>query len=79
MGASVDGVREVAVGAGFARGEAAGQVATIAKLSRVILLAPLIFALGAYARARGQGAGGAAPVPLVWPLPDPQNILAPIL
>ncbi|MCA0922117.1 YeiH family protein [Pseudooceanicola nanhaiensis] len=61
-GASLHEVAQ-AVGAGFARGEAAGQVATIAKLSRVILLAPLIFALGAYARAKGQGGGGAAPVP----------------
>ncbi|WP_323718057.1 YeiH family protein [Paracoccus aminovorans] len=59
------GVHEVAqvVGAGFQHGAEAGQAATVAKLSRVILLAPLILTLGALTRRRGEGARGAAPAP----------------
>lgn len=65
-GASVHEVAQV-VGTGFARGEAAGQVATVAKLSRVLMLAPLILALGWAARTGAAGGGtargGRAPMP----------------
>ncbi len=64
VGASLHEVAQ-AVGAGFAHGEEAGEVATVAKLSRVLLLAPLILTLGAFARGRGGGTGGAA-VPVPW-------------
>lgn len=50
VGATIHEVAQV-VGAGFQHGaEAAGQAATVAKLSRVMLLAPLILVLGAMAR-----------------------------
>ncbi|WP_343039713.1 YeiH family protein [Paracoccus limosus] len=61
VGATVHEVAQV-VGAGFQHGAEAGQAAAVAKLSRVILLAPLILCLGALARRRG-GAGGRAPTP----------------
>lgn len=58
-----------AVGAGFAHGDVAGQTATVAKLSRVLLLAPLILSLGFFARGRvtaDAGSGGRASVPVPW-------------
>lgn len=61
-GSTIHEVAQV-VGAGFARGEIAGHTATVAKLGRVILLAPLILALarlGPDARTRS---GARAPVP----------------
>lgn len=67
-GASIHEVAQ-AVGAGFAHGDVAGEVGTVAKLGRVILLAPLLLTLGALAsRGRGpDGANGAAPhAPLPW-------------
>ncbi|WP_171060834.1 YeiH family protein [Poseidonocella sp. HB161398] len=63
-GATIHEVAQV-VGASFAQGEAAGQAGTIAKLSRVILLAPVILSLGMMARRRSDGAG-AAKVPVPW-------------
>ncbi|WP_236638439.1 YeiH family protein [Mangrovicoccus ximenensis] len=50
-GASIHEVAQV-VGTAFAGGEAAGQTGTIAKLSRVILLAPVVLSLGLMARRR---------------------------
>lgn len=44
-GASVHEVAQV-VAAGFARGEATGEFATVAKLARVLLLAPLVIGMG---------------------------------
>jgi len=62
VGATVHEVAQV-VGAGFQHGAEAGQAATVAKLSRVMLLAPLILTLGALARRRGGKAQGSAPTP----------------
>ncbi|PTW50176.1 YeiH family protein [Rhodovulum kholense] len=62
-GASIHEVAQV-VGASFALGDAAGQAGTVAKLSRVILLAPLILTLARVGRWRGHTpADGAAPMP----------------
>lgn len=55
-GASIHEVAQ-AVGAGFAQGEASGETATIAKLSRVLLLAPVILGLGFARRGGGEAAG----------------------
>lgn len=60
VGASVHEVAQVA-GAAFARGEIAGQAGTVAKLSRVVLLAPLILILGQCAAARARSGGDAGP------------------
>ena len=59
------GIHEVAqvIGAGFALGDTAGEFATIAKLSRVVLLAPLVLSLGFLARRRGGDVGAAPPKP----------------
>lgn len=62
VGASVHEVAQV-VGAAFQHGAEAGQSGTVAKLSRVILLAPLVLTLGAMARRRGEGGQAAAPMP----------------
>ncbi|MGQ3485892.1 YeiH family protein [Roseovarius pacificus] len=63
-GATIHEVAQV-VGAAFQGGTEAGQTGTVAKLSRVILLAPLILTLGTLAtRTRaGQDAGGSVPMP----------------
>lgn len=63
VGASVHEVAQV-VAAAFAEGEVAGQAGTVAKLARVMLLAPMVLALGALAARRAGGAGeGKAPLP----------------
>ena len=60
VGASVHEVAQV-VAAGFAGGQQAGQLGTIAKLTRVLLLAPMVLLLGAWtARSAGADRGGAA-------------------
>ncbi|SFI86809.1 YeiH family protein [Albimonas pacifica] len=61
VGASVHEVAQAA-GAGFALGDAAGQSATVAKLARVMLLAPLVLSLAALRRAEP----GAARPPAPW-------------
>ncbi|ALN71225.1 YeiH family protein [Aureimonas sp. AU20] len=62
VGASVHEVAQV-VGAAFQGGPEAGQFGTVAKLSRVLLLAPMILLIGAMAtRGRG-GVGARAPMP----------------
>ncbi|MBM4192140.1 MAG: putative sulfate exporter family transporter [Gammaproteobacteria bacterium] len=68
-GASVHEVAQV-IAAGFARGEAAGEFATVAKLARVLMLAPLVIGMGLWAQrqlARREGtdtaAQGRAPMP----------------
>ncbi len=65
-GATIHEVAQV-VAAAFQGGEVAGQFGTVAKLSRVMLLAPLILALGfmQMRRARGGSQGGAG-VPVPW-------------
>jgi uncharacterized integral membrane protein (TIGR00698 family) len=63
VGATIHEVAQV-VAAAFQGGDAAGQYGTIAKLSRVVLLAPLILALGLFAaRKRPDARGGGAPAP----------------
>ncbi len=72
-GASIHEVAQV-VAAAFQHGQAAGEFGTVAKLSRVMLLAPLVLALGWGARrlqrntstADADGAGTQAPVPVPW-------------
>lgn len=65
-GASVHEVAQV-VAAGFARGQDTGEAATVAKLARVLMLAPLVLLLGAWAARRAGADGrpqGKAPFPL---------------
>lgn len=66
-GASVHEVAQV-VAAAFQRGEEAGGFATIVKLSRVMLLAPLVLALGLFAAraAKAAGEAGHARPPIPW-------------
>ncbi|MBT9383043.1 putative sulfate exporter family transporter [Pseudooceanicola sp. CBS1P-1] len=59
-GASIHEVAQV-VGTAFSQGPEAGQTATVAKLARVMMLAPLILALGQMRR--GRGGAGRAPTP----------------
>ena len=57
------------VAAGFQQGEAAGQTATVTKLARVMLLAPVVLGLGWLAARRRTGPDGAARgggLPLPW-------------
>lgn len=63
-GASVHEVAQV-VAAGFARGQHTGEFATVAKLARVLMLAPLVLLLGLWTtrRAAGTSAQGRAPMP----------------
>lgn len=61
-GASIHEVAQ-AVGAGFSNGEVSGQAATVAKLGRVMLLAPLILSLGLLSRRSDGASGASAPVP----------------
>lgn len=55
-GATIHEVAQV-VAAAFQQGEAAGHYGTIAKLTRVMLLAPLVLALGYLAHERMSGSG----------------------
>ena len=64
VGASVHEVAQV-TGAAFQGGPEAGQLGTVAKLTRVALLAPLILVLGALA-ARGGSDTSKAAAPLPW-------------
>ena len=64
-GSSIHEIAQV-VGAAFQHGHEAGEFGTIAKLSRVMLLAPLVMTLGIVAARSGGGgakAEGKAPVP----------------
>lgn len=68
VGASVHEVAQVA-GAGFQHSAAAGEAAMVAKLSRVMLLAPVVFVLAALARRRtrrGAAGQGDCTVPVPW-------------
>lgn len=69
VGASVHEVAQVA-GAGFRHSAEAGEAAMVAKLSRVLLLAPMVLVLAAWCR-RGRtgdntGGGTAARLPVPW-------------
>lgn len=62
-GASIHEVAQV-IGASFQYGPQAGEAGTVAKLTRVALLAPMVFAMGFAARRSGGGETGArAPMP----------------
>lgn len=63
-GASIHEVAQV-VGAAFAHGTTSGEVGTVAKLTRVLMLAPVLLVLAGWIRARktDTGTGGGAPVP----------------
>lgn len=64
-GASVHEVAQV-VAAGFARGEASGEFATVTKLARVLMLAPLVLLMGLWAHrlsSRSDAGSGRAPMP----------------
>ncbi|MBB3971787.1 YeiH family protein [Hansschlegelia beijingensis] len=61
-GASIHEIAQV-VAAAFQNGQDSGEFGTIAKLSRVILLAPAVLALSFFAARRGEGGGGA---PMPW-------------
>lgn len=67
-GASIHEIAQV-VAAAYQAGDAAGEFGTIAKLSRVMLMAPLVLGLGAlaarHARRHGRAAAEAKP-PLPW-------------
>lgn len=65
VGASIHEIAQV-VAAAFAWGQATGEAGTVAKLARVVLLAPLVLTLTAIAL-RGRAAGDtAAKPPLPW-------------
>jgi len=63
-GAAIHEIAQV-VAAGFQGGTEAGEFATVAKLARVMLLAPLVIGLGAW-RARGRATAGTTPAPFPW-------------
>lgn len=65
-GSSIHEIAQV-VAAAFQDGETAGQIGTVAKLTRVMMLAPLVIGLGLVAarKARGQ-AGGRTAAPMPW-------------
>lgn len=67
-GASIHEVAQV-VAAAYARGQEAGEFGTLAKLTRVMLLAPLVMMLGVAAARRMRRSGELAPgasVPVPW-------------
>ena len=67
-GASIHEIAQV-VAATFQQGREAGEFGTIAKLSRVMMLAPMVIALGMFAARRMRrdgGQAGDAGVPLPW-------------
>ncbi|MER9654984.1 YeiH family protein [Mesorhizobium sp. M0152] len=63
-GASIHEVAQV-IGAGFQNGTQSGEIATIAKLTRVAMLAPMIVALGLMARRKRSDQTAARP-PMPW-------------
>ncbi|RWE33222.1 MAG: YeiH family putative sulfate export transporter [Mesorhizobium sp.] len=63
-GASIHEVAQV-IGAGFQNGTQSGEIATVAKLTRVAMLAPMVIALGLTAR-RKSGDPSAARPPMPW-------------
>ena len=69
-GASVHEVAQV-VAAGFARGDVSGELATVSKLARVLLLAPVVIGLGWSLRGRAlaadtDGASAKPSIPIPW-------------
>lgn len=64
-GASIHEVAQV-VAAGYQRGSDAGDFATIAKLTRVLMLAPVVLVLGRRAARGRSGQGGTQAAPMPW-------------
>jgi uncharacterized integral membrane protein (TIGR00698 family) len=64
-GASIHEIAQV-VAAAFQDGQSAGEFGTIAKLSRVMMLAPVVIALGWFASRRSNAAASDAKAPLPW-------------
>ncbi len=65
-GASIHEVAQV-IGAGFQNGTQAGEIATVAKLTRVAMLAPMVLALGLMARRTAAPINdSAAKAPMPW-------------
>lgn len=67
-GASIHEIAQV-VAASFQAGQQAGEFGTVSKLTRVMMLAPVVIALGVAARQRASSAGKArdgAPAPMPW-------------
>eukprot|EP01035_Chromulina_nebulosa_P041542 gene41542-56203_t len=64
-GASIHEVAQV-IGAGFQNGTQSGEIATVAKLTRVAMLAPMVIALGLMARRKTSGDQSAARPPMPW-------------
>src|ERR1700719_3862430 len=65
-GASIHEIAQV-VAASFQNGQRAGEIGTMVKLSRVMLLAPVVFALSLKSRISAVGASGkAATPPIPW-------------
>lgn len=64
-GASIHEVAQV-IGAGFQNGTQSGEIATVAKLTRVAMLAPMVIALGLMARRKSSGDQSAARPPMPW-------------
>ncbi len=62
FGAAIHDVAQ-AIGAGFGWSAAAGEVATVVKLARVALLAPLVGLAVVLVRRTGEGPGGRAEIP----------------
>lgn len=63
-GASIHEVAQV-IGAGFQNGTQSGEIATVAKLTRVAMLAPMVIALGLMARRGSRDQSGTRP-PMPW-------------
>jgi uncharacterized integral membrane protein (TIGR00698 family) len=64
-GASIHEIAQV-VAAAYQDGNAAGDFATIAKLSRVIMLAPLVMVLGVLTHRRAEDTGHGRRLPVPW-------------
>ncbi|MGX5828046.1 YeiH family protein [Mesorhizobium sp. 43Arga] len=64
-GASIHEVAQV-IGAGFQNGNQSGEIATVAKLTRVAMLAPMVIALGLMARRNTSRDQSAARPPMPW-------------
>ncbi len=64
-GASIHEIAQV-VAAAFQNGAASGEIGTVAKMTRVMMLAPIVLSLGVIAARRTAAAGDAAAVPMPW-------------
>jgi len=64
-GASIHEIAQV-VAAAYQEGQSAGEFGTIAKLSRVMMLAPVVIALGLLASRRAPEGAGQAKPPIPW-------------